>query len=167
MTGAAGGGDEPRLVDLASLRRVETLAVAWTVVGAAGTAVLSPAGRSLAAALVLTAASAASIVSFRALQRVVSALRPEAPENRTPAGIDSPPPDGDEPLPRVAPHRSGRETVIALLRWAALGALLVTGALLLDRDLFPAIILGFSTLPAALMTEGLWQAVRALRGEDQ
>jgi len=53
-----------------------------------------------------------------------------------------------------------------LVRLGLLGLIAGAGAFLLDSEHFPAIVLGFSTLPAALMTEGLLQALRALRGRD-
>lgn len=136
----AGGRGE--LADPGLLRRLELLAAGWTAVGAAGfLAARSPAG-----ALVLTGASAASIVAFRGLQRIVAALGPRD-ETRDPT-------------------RARRPMLAALIRLGLLGALLMAGSFLLDRGLFRALVLGFSTLPAALMTEGLLQAVRALRGKD-
>ncbi|HSL84210.1 MAG TPA: hypothetical protein VLF66_15665 [Thermoanaerobaculia bacterium] len=137
-----GGGDDPgsrsaALADPGTLRRLELLAVAWTVVGAAGFFLAgAPSG-----ALVLTGASALSIVAFRGLQRIVSALQPEERAGRRPG-------------------------LAALVRFAVLFGLLAAGALLLDPEYFPAIVLGFSTLPASLISEGLYQAARSIRGRD-
>jgi len=141
-----------RLADRGLLRRIELLAALWTVVGAAGClAAGAPAG-----ALVLTGASAASIVAFRGLQRVVAAIGPR-----------------DETRDQTDPTRTsragetgGRPGLGAVVRLGTLGALLIAGSFLLDPGHYPALVLGFSTLPAALMTEGLLQAVRALRGKD-
>lgn len=140
---AEGAGERlAELADRGLLRRLELLAAGWTAVGVlAWLAAGPPAG-----ALVLTGASAVSIVAFRGLQRIVAALGPRD-ETRDPT-------------------RARRPVWAALIRLGLLGALLMAGALLLDRGLFPALVLGFSTLPAALMTEGLLQAVRALRGKD-
>jgi len=131
------------LADVASLRRIERGAAAWTLAGALAYVAL---GR-FPAALVLTVVSAASIVSFRGLQGIVSAIGPAEQEDRE---------------VKVGWRRSLR----AFLRLGLLGAFLIACGLLLDRRLFPAIVLGCSTLPAALMTEGLLQAVRAFRGRD-
>jgi len=138
LTGGRGG----ELADRGLLLRLELLAAGWTAVGAVALlAAGAPAG-----ALVLTGASAASIVAFRGLQRIVAAVGPRG-ETRDPT-------------------RARRPALAALVRLGLLGALLMAGSFLLDRGLFPALVLGFSTLPAALMTEGLLQAVRALRGKD-
>jgi len=150
-----GGHREERLADLASLRRMERLAVAWTVVGAVGLVIVSrssaPAASWAAAILqaaVLTGVSAASIVSFRGLQRIVSTLGPA---------------DQDTRKQRTIGWRQG---LAALLRLCLLGALVIGGSLQLGSRFSPALVLGFSTLPAALMTEGLLQVVRALRGKE-
>lgn len=135
-----GGEGSGALADPGSLRRLELLAAAWTALGAVGFLLAgAPAG-----ALVLTGVSALSIVAFRGLQRIVSALRPEE-----------------------RPTRVGwRPGLAALVRFLVLFGLLAAGALLLDPEYFPAIVLGFSTLPASLVTEGLYQAARSIRGRD-
>ncbi len=138
--GASAGG---ALADLASLRRIERSAAAWT---AAGALAFAATGR-FAAALVLTGVSAASIVGFRGLQGIVSAIGPAA--------------QGDREA-----EVGWRQGLKASVRLGLLGAFLTATVFLLDPGLFPAIVLGCSTLPAALMTEGLLQAVRAFRGRD-
>ena len=140
----AGGGPEI-LADPASLRRLELMALAWTAVGAAA---FAAAGR-LPEAAVLTGASAASIVAFLGLQRIVSSLRPEAQDD----------PEHHRPF-------DWRHGLAAVVRLAVLGALVVAGAVVLGRRFFAALVLGFSTLPAAFMTEGLLQMAGALRGKD-
>ena len=138
--------DEPEvLADLATLRRLELLALGWTAVGAATfLAAGHPRG-----ALVLTGASAASIVAFLGLQRIVSSLRPGEQD--------------DQDKQRSIGWRQG---LAALVRLGLLGALAVAGAVFLGRRFFTALVLGFSTLPAALMTEGLLQMAGTLRGKD-
>lgn len=150
-----------RLADPGSLRRIELLALAWTAVGALGYG----AARSWAGGLVLTAVSGVGIVLFRGLQRVVSALGPPGSGSDEPAG----PPEGEplDPAPADEPRTIGWRPVLgALVRFTLLAAIAGAGALLLDPEHFPAIVLGFSTLPAAFMTEGGLQVVRALRGRD-
>lgn len=152
MTVASRGA---RLADRGLLRRIELLAAGWTAVGAGGClAAGSPAG-----ALVLTGASAVSIVAFRGLQRVVAAIGPRD-ETRDPTD------QTDPTRTSRAGETGGRPGLGAVVRLGTLGALLIAGSFLLDPGHYPALVLGFSTLPAALMTEGLLQAVRALRGKD-
>lgn len=153
--GPPDGRLDDRLADPASLRRIERLAVVWTVVGVVGVAIASrvsePAASWSEAALraaVLTGVSAVSIVAFRGLQRIVSALGPA---------------DQDTRKQRTIGWRQG---LAALLRLCLLGALVIGGSLQLGPRFSPALVLGFSTLPAALMTEGLLQVVRALRGKE-
>lgn len=143
-----GDGGSGALADPGTLRRLELLAAAWTAVGAGGFLLAG----APAAALVLTGASALSIVAFRGLQRIVSAVRPE---ERV---------EGEEERPGRLGWRPG---LAALVRFAVLFGLLFAGALLLDPEYFPAIVLGFSTLPASLITEGLYRAARSIRGRDQ
>lgn len=149
-----------RLADPGSLRRVEAVAAGWGVVGAIGWGLAV----SWAGAAILTGAAAASIVAFRALQRIVSALGPtEDQTENQPAGR----PDATRDAEPAGPHdrRSGLGApgIGFLVRLALLGAAIAAGAFLLEPEHFPAVILGFSTLPAALVTEGLWQVVRAYR----
>lgn len=151
-----------RLADAASLRRLELVAVAWTVAAALAYGL----ARSWTGALVLTGASVASIVGFRGLQRIVSALGPAEPAGESPA---PPVPEVAEPAPSAGEDAGTigwRPGLGALVRLGLLGLIAGAGAFLLDPEHFPAIVLGFSTLPAALMTEGLLQALRALRGRD-
>lgn|GEM_PF-1671011 len=152
MTGGERDGGEDRLADSGSLRRIERMAIGWTVVGTAVIAWTAPfqGGQpsALAAASVLTGVSAASIVAFRGLQRIVSTLGPA---------------DQDTRKQRTIGWRQG---LAALVRLCLLGALVIGGSLRLGQQYAPALVLGFSTLPAALMTEGLLQVVRALRGKD-
>lgn len=133
-----------RLADVESLRRIERTAAGWAVVAAIAYAALV----SWPGALALTAVSAASIVAFRGLQRILSALGPQ------------------EDLPATLDRRSrlGAPGIGVLVRLAFLGAVVAAGGFLLEPEDLPAIVLGFSTLPAALVTEGLRQAVRAFRG---
>ncbi len=143
------GPSEPaggRLADLASLRRIERAAAAWTLVG---TLAYAASGR-FAAALVLTGISAAGIVGFRGLQRIVAALGPAEQSKQ-----------GDREA-KVG-WRLGLAAFVRLSLWLAL---LTASVFLLGPRLLPAIVLGCSTLPAALMSEGLLQAVRAFRGRD-
>lgn len=157
-----GGDDGPgsrsaALADPGTLRRLELLAVGWTVAGAAGFLIAGAAS----AALVLTGASALSIVAFRGLQRIVSAVQPEER-----AGSEAGPGktgEGGEERPEGVGWRPG---LAALVRFLVLFGLLAAGALLLDPEYFPAIVLGFSTLPASLITEGLYRAARSIRGRD-
>lgn len=147
---------EGRLADVESLRRIERLAIGWTAVGATVLWVATPPVGGGAPAGVLTGVAAASIVSFRGLQRIVSAMGPADPTLGS-ARVE------DQPKERAIGWRQG---LAALVRLCLLGALLIAGSLLLPPRFFPALVLGFSTLPAALMTEGLLQSVRALRGKD-
>lgn len=152
--GAEGAeGMDGRLADPASLRRIERVAMVWTAVGAVGLAVVSRVtgaswGLAALAAGVLTGVSAVSIVAFRGLQRIVSALGPADQDTRERRTI------------------GWRQGLAALLRLCLLGALVIGGSLRLGPRFSPALVLGFSTLPAALMTEGLLQMVRALRGKE-
>lgn len=153
-----GGDDGPgsrsaALADPGTLRRLELLAVGWTAVGAAGFLMAGAAS----AALVLTGASALSIVAFRGLQRIVSAVQPEERAGSENTG------EGGEERPEGVGWRPG---LAALVRFLVLFGLLAAGALLLDPEYFPAIVLGFSTLPASLITEGLYRAARSIRGRD-
>lgn len=148
MNDRAPGEGEGRLADPAALRRVEWIAVGWT---ALCVALFVMAGQGVSA-LVLTGVSAVSIVAFRGLQRIVAAMGPADPNQ----------------VEVRHKHRTigWRQGLAVLVRLCLLGALLVAGWLFVDQRSFPALILGFSTLPAALMTEGLLQLVRALRGKD-
>lgn len=177
-SGAPGDG---RLADPESLRRIEWMAVAWTVTAVLGYGVV----RSWTGAAILTGASAASIVAFRALQRIVSALGPAGTGSERPSEADPVPPEepagrargpdaaagaaeAAEPAGSVAwgGARASRPVLATVVRLSLLGAIAVAGSFLLEPEFFPAIVLGFSMLPAALMTEGLLQALRALRGRD-
>jgi hypothetical protein len=136
------------LADVAGLRRIERMAIAWTGVGAAVFLVL---GRPLAA-VVLTGVSAASIVGFRGLQRVISALGPRDVETT-------------DQTTHETRNDDGRHRLVALGRFTFLGLVLLMG-ISLGPEAHPGLVSGFSTLPAALMTEGFLQAVRAFRGKD-
>jgi hypothetical protein len=149
-----GGGDgSGALADPGTLRRLELLAAAWTAVGAAGFLL---AGAPVAA-LVLTGASALSIVAFRGLQRIVSAVQPEERAGSV---------EGEESGEERPEGVGWRPGLAALVRFVVLFGLLSAGAFLLDPEYFPAIVLGFSTLPASLITEGLYRAARSIRGRD-
>lgn len=163
-------GDAGTLADPGSLRRIELVTVAWTAAGAVAYGLV----RSWPGALVLTGVSAVAIVLFRGLQRIVSTLGPggngppEPPEGGGPVPAEPAP---AEPFPPRDRDAIGWRTALgAIVRLALLGAVAVAGSFLLEPEYFPAIVLGFSTLPAALMTEGLLQGLRALerrgRGKD-
>lgn len=141
-------GRDDRLADVAGLRRIEVMALAWTGVGMVVFLVL---GRPLAAA-VLTGVSAASIVSFRGLQGVISALGPRDVETT-------------EQTTHEIQDSDWRHRLVALGRFAFLGLVILMG-ISLGPEAHPGLVSGFSTLPAALMTEGFLQAVRAFRGID-
>lgn len=168
-----GGRPDPQaeatgpLADPAGLRRIELLAVAWTGVAVAALLVAvggDGAGLAVAAVAVLTGVSAVSIVAFRGLQRIVSGMGAAGPrEDRGRGPERSPDRSRNERRHRTIGWRQG---LAALVRLGLLGALVVGGSLLLGPRLAPALVLGFSTLPAALMTEGLLQIVRALRGKE-
>jgi hypothetical protein len=177
--------EEPRLADSAVLRRVERLGIAWAVLAAGGLWIAGavagvPRGGALPA-VTLTVVAAASIVAFRGLQRIVSALGPAGPVPAESEPRDSRSWDtriDSEARVRIQDPEIGvskekasekigwRQGLTALVRLCLLGALLITGTFLLGPRFFPALALGFSTLPAALMTEGLLQMVRALRRKD-
>lgn len=169
MTGDGRGG-AGTLADSGSLRRIELVAVAWTAAGALAYGLV----RSWSGGLVLTGVAAVAIVLFRGLQRIVSTLGPggsgpaEPPEGGGPLPAEPAPTEPRPPRDRGA--IGWRTALGAIVRLALLGAVAVAGSLLLEPEYFPAIVLGFSTLPAALMTEGLLQGLRALqrigRGED-
>ncbi|MGD2115581.1 MAG: hypothetical protein PVG07_11035 [Acidobacteriota bacterium] len=176
-----GAGDGARLADAASLRRIERAGVAWALIAAgalwaAGPVAGAEAGGPLPAAA-LTAVAAASIVAFRGLQEIVSVLGPASPTPARSDGPRAPEPGAPPESPSQTANDQGpegkssgrigwRQGLAALVRLCLLGALLITGSFLLGPRFFPALVLGFSTLPAALMTEGLLQMVRALRRKD-
>lgn len=156
-----GAPSDGRLADPGSLRRIEAIAAGWGVIAGLGWGLAA----SWAGAAVLTAAAAASIVGFRALQQIVSALGPtEDQAGNQPAG--RPEPTEDPGADGTHDRRSGLGApgIGFLVRLGLLAAVIAAGAFLLEPEHFPAVVLGFSTLPAALVTEGLWQVVCALRG---
>lgn len=120
-----------------TIRRIEVLALAWAAVGAVA---FLAAGRPRGA-LVLTLAALTSIVAFRGLQRVIYALGP-ASERRK--------------------RGAWRRVLLVLLRYLLLGGTIATAFLLAPNELL-GLIAGFTTLPAALMSEGVLQLARALR----
>jgi hypothetical protein len=128
------------------LRRLEWLAGAYGVAGGALVLVLR---RSVGAAVVLTLAAAASIVAFRGLQGLVGRLQAgadtETSEQRRDGGRRS--------------RRFSRRFV--WLRFALL-LLVPLASLWLDSERALALVLGFSVLPLAIMTEGLLQLVYVL-----
>lgn len=115
------------------LRRLEWLAAGY---GIAGAAVLLLTGRSAAASLVLTLAAAASIVAFRGLQGLVGQLAAGRPDTRRPND-----------------RRSRR---LVWLRFSLL-TLAPLVSLWMDSERALALVMGFSVLPLAVVTEGLLQ----------
>lgn len=143
-----------RLADRRGLLRLERLAAAWGVVAALGYGL----ARSWGGALALTAAAAVGIVAFRGLQRIVSAL---GPSESPPAGLSE---RSDAPgAPGTHGNHGWRPGLKVLVRLALLGAAVAAAGLLLEPEHLPAIVLGFSALPAAFLIEALWQTVRASR----
>jgi hypothetical protein len=117
------------------VRRIERMAVAYLALAATAMWILTDANQ----AIVLTLIGSLSIVNFRALQLQVSLLEPRS--------------DG---------RLGARNTLLLVLRLTFLGAL-VSGALLLGRNFILALVLGFSVIPAALMTEGVVRVAGFLR----
>jgi hypothetical protein len=124
------------------LRRLEWLAAAY---GLAGAILLLLFRRSIVAAVVLTLAAAASIVAFRGLQRLVGQFAAGSPDTRRP--ID----------------RRGRRLV-----WLRFSLLILAPlvSLWMDSERALALILGFSVLPLAAVTEGLLELGWALLDRD-
>jgi hypothetical protein len=114
--------------------------------GVTGAAILLLGRRSAGGALVLTLAAAASIVAFRGLQRLVGQLAAGGPEHRRP--ID---------------RRSRR---LVGLRFSLL-TLAPLASLWMDSERALALVVGFSALPLAVLTEGLLQLGFALIGRDR
>jgi hypothetical protein len=129
------------------LRRLEWLAALY---GLAGALWLLALRGSVAGALVLTLTAAVSIVSFRGLQGLVGQLQ---------AGAGRPEPRSET---RPSDRRSRR---LVWLRFSLL-TLAPLASLWLDSDRALALILGFSVLPLAIMTEGLLQLVFVLVDHD-
>jgi hypothetical protein len=129
---------EQRLAAPETLRRIEIVALVYTVAGAIAFAV---AGRG-EGALVLTLLGAATIVGFRSLQGLVARL------HATDSG-------------RVG----WRSVLLLLFRMALLGGA-VLAAVMRGPENILALLAGVSALPAALVTEGLLQLVSALQARD-
>jgi len=147
MTDASPGGADagPRFSSTEPervLRRLLWLAAGY---GGAGALWLLLARRSVTAAVVLTLAAAASIVAFRGLQGLVGQLAAGRTDTRRP--ID---------------RRSRR---LVWLRFSLL-TLAPLVSLWMDSERALALILGFSVLPLAVVTEGLLQLGSALTGHD-
>ena len=123
------------------LRRLERLA---GVYGVAGAAVLLAGRRSVGGAIVLTLTAAASIVAFRSLQGLVGRLQ---------AGT------GSSGTPESSSAGFRRRLV-----WLRLPLLLLVplASIWLDSERALALILGFSVLPLAIMTEALLQLASIL-----
>jgi hypothetical protein len=115
------------------LRRLEWVAAAY---GLAGALWILLARRSVGAALVLTLAAAASIVAFRGLQGLVGQLAA-----------------GGSGTPRPIDRRSRR---LVWLRFSLL-TLAPLVSLWMDSERALGLVIGFSTLPLAVVTEGLLQ----------
>jgi len=114
----------------AVLRRVERTALLWGLLFVLGWAVVEHSADGL---LVLTLAAAASMVSFRGLRRLVWQLGAR---------------EGG---------KSNRPTILFAVLRLSVVALLPLASLWLDTRQVLALALGFSVLPAALMSEALLQ----------
>jgi hypothetical protein len=115
------------------LRRLEWMAAGFALAGALW---ILLARRSAGTALVLTLAAAASIVAFRGLQGLVGQLAAGRPDTRKP--ID---------------RRSRR---LVWLRFSLL-TLAPLVSLWMDSERALGLVIGFSVLPLAVVTEGLLQ----------
>ena len=118
------------------VRRIERWAWTYSVAGGLWFALW----QDWRAALVLTVTGVLSIVNFRALQLQVRLL-----------------------APRVDGRLSTADGLLLLLRLSFLGGI-VFGAFYLGSKYLLALILGFFTLPLALMSEALWQLFGMVRG---
>ena len=125
------------------LRRMEWLAAA---LGVAGALFLLLGRRSPGGALVLTLAAAASIFAFRGLQTLVGQLAAGSPKTRRP--IDS---------------RSRR---LVWLRFSLL-TLAPLISLWMDSERALGLVMGFSVIPLAAVTEGLLQLGFVLMGRRE
>ena len=114
------------------LRRLEWMAAGYGLAGAFWMLAIDAA----AAALVLTLAAAASIVAFRGLQELVGQLAAGRPDTRRP--ID---------------RRSRR---LVWLRFSLL-TLAPLVSLWMDSERALGLVIGFSVIPLAVVTEGLLQ----------
>lgn len=123
-----------RLADTRSLRRIEVMTVVWAVIGVAVFLVYERGSDAFS----LTVATAAVIVSFRGLQGIVAELGPDE-------------------------KRAKRASKLFVLRTVLLFVFLVLGAHWASSSAL-GLIAGLTTLPAALMTEGMLQAIRTLQG---
>lgn len=121
--------------DRATLRRIQLLTLVYGVLG--GSVFGWWAG--WFSGVVLTLTALATIVSFRGLEVMTRLLEPRE--------------HGDLGL---------YNSLLILLRYTVLAGGLVA-ALLLGSNHFLALVLGFSALPAALMTEGLLSGLHAVR----
>lgn len=117
------------------LRRLERVAAGYALAGAVA---LGLAWRAPWPALVLTLTAAASIVAFRGLRGLVERLQPGTGSSGTP-----------EPRTRLRRR-------LVWLRFSLL-LLVPLASLWLDSERALALILGFSVLPLAIVTEGLVQ----------
>jgi hypothetical protein len=119
------------------------------VLGLAGALFLLVGRRSAEGAVVLTLAAAASIVAFRGLQRLVGQLASgaqESPETRRP--ID----------------RRSRRLVWLRFSLLTLAPLL---SLWMDSERALGLVMGFSVIPLAAVTEGLLQLGFVLMGRRE
>ena len=123
--------------------RLERLAAAYGLAGG----LLLLVRRSYEGALVLTLTAAASIVAFRGLQGLVARLGAGEGRSGAPTSFDA----------------RGRRLV-----WLRFSLLLLVplASLWLDSERALALILGFSVLPLAIITEGLLQLAHALAVRD-
>lgn len=163
-------GDAQALADPESLRRIERFAAGWLAVGilaAVAAAIAVP--ERWRGAVALTLAGVASIVAFRGLQRVVAALGPAPldpvgrtdPSRATRSQRESEETTDDESRPR---RSRVRPLALAAGRMVILGAP-VGAAFFLGTESLPGLIAGYTVVPAALITEGLAEIVRTVKGK--
>ena len=124
------------------LRRLEWMAAGY---GVAGAAFLLLGRGSAGGALILTLAAAASIVAFRGLQRLIGQLSAGSPEKRRPL---------DPRSRRLVWLRFSLLTLAPLL------------SLWMDSERALGLVMGFSVIPLAAVTEGLLQVGFVLMGRS-
>jgi hypothetical protein len=129
------------------LRRLEWMAAGY---GLAGALTLLLLRRSPGGALVLTLAAAASIVAFRGLQGLVGQFAAGQGAGRL---LPDETPHGSSDTRRPIERRSRR---LVWLRFSLL-TLAPLVSLWMDSERALGLVIGFSALPLAILTEGLLQ----------